>query len=438
MAFEVTRVVNARILGRAGLWDVSMDNQRFSSIHASSGDTQLASATSVDAQGRLLCPPLCEPHVHLDTTLTAGEPEWNRSGTLFEGVQRWAQRKGSLSFDDVTSRARRAISWYVANGVQFIRTHCDVTDPELTALHALLALKHELREIVTLQIVAFPQEGICSYPRGAELVEEALRLGADVVGATPHLEFTRDDGVKAVKVAFELAERYDRLVDIHCDEIDDEQSRFLEVVAAEAHHRKMGRRVTASHTTAMGSYNDAYAFKLMRLLTLADLSFVANPLVNIHLQGRFDTYPKRRGLTRVKELLAQGINVCFGHDDLSDPWYPMGTANMLQVLHMGLHVCHLTGYEEICDSLKLISTHSARALNLGEEYGIELGRPANAVLLNATSEYDAVRRQVVVLQSIRQGKLIARTVPSEASIMWGNQLHHVHFDASTLLPRYGS
>jgi cytosine/creatinine deaminase len=439
MAFAlVNHIVNARIPGREGLWDVGIENQKFGSIVRSAGTNVPTSEGTLDAKGCLLCPPLCEPHVHLDTTLTAGEPEWNRTGTLFEGVQRWAQRKESLSFDDVTNRARTAISWYVANGVQFIRTHCDVTDPKLVALHALLSLKQELSELVTLQIVAFPQEGICSYPRGAELVEEALRLGADVVGATPHLEFTRDDGVKAVKTAFDLAERYDSLVDIHCDEIDDEQSRFLEVVAAEAHHRKMGQRVTASHTTAMGSYNDAYAFKLMRVLSLAGLSFVANPLVNIHLQGRFDTYPKRRGLTRVKELLAQGINVCFGHDDLSDPWYPIGTANMLQVLHMGLHVCHLTGYDELNDSLKLVTSHSARALNLGDAYGIEVGRPASAVLLNATSDYDAVRRQSVVLQSVRLGRTIAQTVPSETSISWGGERRLVSFDAAAALPKYGA
>lgn len=434
---QVTRIFNARIKGRDGLWDVVVDNDKFGAITPHTGVNDASSQGALDAQGNLLCPPLCEPHVHLDTALTAGEPEWNRSGTLFEGVARWAQRKQSLSFDDVTSRARKAVSWYVANGVQFIRTHCDVTDPNLTALHALLALKQELADLVTLQIVAFPQEGICSYPKGAELVEEALRLGADVVGATPHLEFTRDDGVKAVKIAFDLAERHERLVDIHCDEIDDEQSRFLEVVAAEAHHRKMGARSTASHTTAMGSYNDAYAYKLMHLLSLSGLNFVANPLVNIHLQGRFDTYPKRRGLTRVKELLALGINVCFGHDDLSDPWYPVGTANMLSVLHMGLHVCHLTGYDELRDALKLISDNSARTLSLGDGYGIETGRPANAVLLNATSEYDAIRRQAVVLHSIRWGRVIASCVPSSTTIAWGDHTREVNFDPTVALPKYG-
>ena len=310
----------------------------------------------------------------------------------------------------------------------FIRTHCDTTDASLTALCALLELKERLAPIATIQIVAFPQEGIVSFPRGQELLEEALRLGADAVGATPHLEFTRDDGVTAVKSAFELAERYDRLVDIHCDEIDDEQSRFLEVVAAETHRRGMGARVTASHTTAMGSYNDAYAYKLMHLLKLADLSFVSNPLVNIHLQGRFDSYPKRRGLTRVKELLAAGLTVCFGHDDLCDPWYPLGTADMLQVLHMGLHVCQLMGYSDLCDSLKLITTHSARALALGESYGIEPTRPANVVVLDAGSQYDAVRKQSAILYSIRNGRVIARTQSSQSWVDYGNGESLVNLD----------
>ena len=231
----------------------------------------------------------------------------------------------------------------------------------------------------------------------------------------------------AVRIAFDLAERFDRLVDVHCDEIDDEQSRFLEVVAAEAYRRELGNRVCASHTTAMGSYNDAYAFKLFHLLGLSQISFIANPLVNIHLQGRFDSYPKRRGLTRVKELLSAGLNVCFGHDDLFDPWYPLGTADMLQVLHVGLHVCQLMGYDELCDSLKLVTTHSARALALGEAYGLEVGRPASWVVLDADSEYDAVRRQGAVLQSVRAGRLLAETRPRETTVPFGGESRRVDF-----------
>jgi len=443
-------VRNASLLGREGRWNLTLSRGSIEAITpaavtpaaitpaavtpAAITPSDLAprgaidaSEGEIDARGQLVTPPFVEPHVHLDTCLTAGQPAWNQSGTLFEGIQRWSERKRSLTSADVKQRARQAIDWQIANGVQFVRTHCDVTDPELVALKALLELKEELASQIGLQIVAFPQEGIRSYPKGAELLEEALRLGADVVGAIPHFEFTREDGVASLQIAFDLAERYDRLVDVHCDEIDDEQSRFVEVVAAEAYHRRMGPRVTASHTTAMGSYNDAYSCKLFRLLGLAGISFVSNPLVNIHLQGRFDTYPKRRGLTRVKELLAAGLNVCFGHDDIFDPWYPLGTANMLQVLHMGLHVCQLMGYEDIRSSLRLITTHSAHALALGDQYGLEVGRPAHLLVLGADSEYDAVRRQAPVLWSIRHGRVLAETRPSQTYVSTTGERRLVNF-----------
>ncbi|MFO6373909.1 cytosine deaminase, partial [Pseudomonas aeruginosa] len=259
------------------------------------------------------------------------------------------------------------------------------------------------------------QEGILSYPNGLELLEESLRLGADVVGAIPHFEFTRELGVESLHKAIDLAKRYDLPVDVHCDEIDDEQSRFLETLAMLAHRDGLGARVTASHTTAMHSYNGAYTSRLFRLLKLSGINFVANPLVNIHLQGRFDDYPKRRGITRVKELLGAGINTCFGHDDVFDPWYPLGTANMLQVLHMGLHVTQMMGYDEIDGGLDLITRNSARTLGL-REYGIEVGHPANLLVLPARDGFDAVRRQVPVRYSIRGGRLLAETVPAQTTV----------------------
>ena len=260
-----------------------------------------------------------------------------------------------LTHEDVKTRSKTALKWQMAQGIQHVRTHVDVTDPSLTAVKAMLEVKEEMAPYIDIQLVAFPQEGIHSYPNGVELLEESLKMGVDVVGGIPHFEFTREYGVDSMKVAFDLAEKYDRLIDIHCDEIDDEQSRFVEVVAKEAYERGLGSRTTASHTTAMGSYNDAYTYKLFRLLKMADLNFVSNPLVNIHLQGRFDTYPKRRGLTRVKELQEAGLNVCFGHDDIFDPWYPLGTGNMLQVLHMGIHASQLLGYDQIVNSIDLIT-----------------------------------------------------------------------------------
>ncbi|MBL0608579.1 cytosine deaminase [Aeromonas caviae] len=405
---------NVRLAGREGMWQILCQGGVIRAIEPMS--TQLLSARELDGEQGLVIPPFIEPHIHLDTTQTAGEPSWNLSGTLFEGIERWAERKALLTHEDVKQRAIQTLKWQIANGIQFVRTHVDVSDPNLVALKAMLEVREEMKEWVELQIVAFPQEGILSYPNGMALLEEALKLGADVIGAIPHFEFTREYGVESLHYVFDLAEKYQVLVDVHCDEIDDEQSRFIETLATLAYERGIGHRVTASHTTAMHSYNGAYASRLFRLLKMADINFVANPLVNIHLQGRFDSYPKRRGITRVKEMLEANINVCFGHDDVFDPWYPMGTANMLQVLHMGLHVCQIMGYEQINDSLKLISCHSARTLNVQDRYGIEVGKPANLLILPAENGFDAVRRQVPVCYSIRHGRVIADTRPAETTL----------------------
>ena len=419
-------IKNAKLRGRDGLWNIAIKAGKFDEV---TQDVIEGTGHEVlDVEGSLVLPPFIEPHIHLDTTLTAGEPEWNQSGTLFEGIQRWSQRKETLTENDVKTRAKTALKWQIAQGIQHVRTHVDVTDPKLTALKALLEVKEEMASNVDLQLVAFPQEGINSFPSGAELLEEALKMGADVVGGIPHFEFTREYGVSSLKTAFDLAEKYDRLVDIHCDEIDDEQSRFVEVVAAEAYERGLNNRVTASHTTAMGSYNDAYTYKLFRLLKMSNINFVANPLVNIHLQGRFDTYPKRRGITRVKELLEAGLNVSFGHDDIFDPWYPLGTGNMLQVLHMGIHVSQLMGYEQIMNSIDLITSNSAKTMNIEESYGIETGKPANFIVLAAENEYEAIRKQAAVRYSIREGKIIAETKPSEASIRIHQSEERIHFN----------
>ncbi|EXU76524.1 cytosine deaminase [Erwinia mallotivora] len=412
-AVNLKWINHVRLPWREGLWQIGIRDGVFSSI--SPQPQNAATDDALDAEGGLAFPPFIEPHIHLDTTQTAGDPAWNESGTLFEGIERWAERKALLSHDDVKKRARQTLKWQIANGIQYVRTHVDVSDPTLTALRAMLEVKEEMAPWVDIQIVAFPQEGILSYPDGEVLLEEALKLGADVVGAIPHFEFTREYGVESLHKTFALAQKYQRMVDVHCDEIDDEQSRFVETVAALALREKMGARVTASHTTAMHSYNGAYTSRLFRLLKLAGINFVANPLVNIHLQGRFDTYPKRRGITRVKEMLEADINVCFGHDDVFDPWYPLGTANMLQVLHMGLHVCQLMGYGQLDEGIKLITTHSARTLQLND-YGIQTGNRASLIILPAESGFDALRRQVPVRWSVRNGRVIAETQPAETRI----------------------
>lgn len=416
---ELQWINHLRLPQREGLWQIEIAGGKIAAIRPQPQRADNSSG-ALDAEGGLALPPFVEPHIHLDTTQTAGEPAWNQSGTLFEGIERWAERKALLSSEDVKRRAVQTLKWQIANGIQYVRTHVDVSDPSLTALKAMLALKQEMAPWIAIQIVAFPQEGILSYPDGAALLEEALRLGADVVGAIPHFEFTREYGIESLHIAFALAQKYQRQVDVHCDEIDDEQSRFIETVAALAHREKMGPRVTASHTTAMHSYNGAYTSRLFRLLALSGINFVANPLVNIHLQGRFDDYPKRRGVTRVKELLEANINVCFGHDDVFDPWYPLGTASMLQVLHMGLHVCQLMGYEQIEKGIQLITDNSAKTLQLND-YGIQVGNSANLIILPAESGFDAVRRQVSTRYSIREGKIIAATEPARAQIWLGKE-----------------
>lgn len=407
-------IKNAHLPGREGLWQLLIENGKISKI--ATNDLELTTNEIVlDAEQGIVYPPFIEPHIHLDATQTAGQPNWNQSGTLFEGIERWAERKSMLSHDDVKQRAWKTLKWQIANGIQFVRTHVDVSDPTLTALKAMLEVKQEVAPWVDLQIVAFPQEGILSYPNGEKLLEQAMEMGADVVGGIPHFEFTREYGVQSMHIAFDVARRYQKQLDIHCDEIDDEQSRFVETVAALALKYEMGDQVTASHTTAMHSYNGAYASRLFRLLKMSGINFVANPLVNIHLQGRFDTYPKRRGITRVKELLESGINVCFGHDDVFDPWYPLGTANMLQVLHMGLHVCQLMGYGQINNGLDLVTSNSAKTLAI-KDYGIHEGNTANLVILPAENGFDAVRRQVPTRYSIRNGKVIAETKPAQSKI----------------------
>ncbi len=372
----------------------------------------------INADGKLALPPFIESHVHLDTCLTAGEPKWNESGTLFEGIETWSLRKESLTKEDVKTRVNRAIRKQASNGIQFVRTHVDTTDPKLIAMEAMIELREELKDFVEIQIVAFPQEGILSFPKGKELMEESMKMGADAVGAIPHFEFTREYSVESLKYAVDLAMKYDALVDVHCDEIDDDQSRGLETLACLAYETGMKDKITASHTTAMHSYNNAYVQKLMRLLRMSDINFVANPLVNIHLQGRVDTYPKRRGMTRVKELLANGNNVSFGHDDIFDPWYPLGDGNMLEVVHMGLHVGQMMGYSEIMNSYKLISTNAAKTLNISDRYGIEVGKPANLIIMNNNNFYNALNERSEILYSIHNGKVITKTKPKVKEILF--------------------
>lgn len=394
--------------------DVRIVNGKFKEIAQEL--TAVDNEQVIDGQGNVLLPPFVDSHVHLDATLTAGQPEWNESGTLFDGIRIWSERKQDLTKEDVKKRARKTIENMVGHGIQHVRSHVDVTDSHLIAAQALLELREELKDQIDLQLVAFPQEGILSYPHGRELMEQAVKEGLDVVGGIPHFEFTTEYGWQSVHFLMALADKYDRLVDVHCDEIDDPASRNLEVLATEAYERGMKDRVTASHTTAMGSYNNAYTYKLFRLLKMSDINFVSNPLVNVHLGGRFDTYPKRRGVTRIKELTNAGINVSFGEDDVQDPWNPLGNGNMLDVVTMGVYIAHLMGYHQLQDAFNYVTYNGAKTMHISDQYGIEVGKPANCILLNAADFYNALNKHVEVLYNIRHGKILAATKPAETKI----------------------
>lgn len=378
-------------------------------------DLGIAADTILDLQGQLVSPPFVESHIHLDSALTAGQPRWNESGTLFEGIEIWRERKQSLTLADVKERAIAALKLQASQGVLYVRSHADVSEPSLIPLKALLEVREAVKDWLTLQVVAFPQDGIYSAPGKAERLEEALKLGADAVGGIPHYELTREDGVQSVQYVFDLAEKYHCLIDIHCDEIDDDQSRFLEVVAAEALRRDMGSRVTASHTTAFGSYNNAYAFKLMGFLQRSRINFVANPLINLTLQGRADTYPKRRGLTRVKELWQNGLNVSLGHDCIQDPWYSLGTGNLLDVAAMAVHACQMTGRDELAACYEMVTTHGAQTLKLSDVYGIAVGKPANLIVLAAETAIEALYTKATVCHVIAQGQPLVKTTPAQVT-----------------------
>src|SRR5690348_14191419 len=403
---------HAQLHRRQGLVDIAVQQGHFTAIGA---DLSQNSATrEIDAAGRLIVPPFIDAHVHLDAVLTVGQPRYNSTGTLLEGIQIWSERKPSLTREDVRNRVLEEIRWEVAQGTLHIRSHVDVCDPALTALRALLEVREEVRDICDLQLVAFPQDGILSFPNGRELMRKAMELGCDVVGGIPHYEWTRDMGVEDVHYAFALAKEFNRDIDCHCDETDDPLSRFTEVMAADTLEQGWQGRVTASHCTAMHSYDNAYAFKLIRLLARAQVSVVANPFDNVVLQGRFDTYPKRRGITRVKELLADGVNVALGHDSIMDPWFPLGKGDMLTAAQLALFLCHMSGYEEINDILDLITTNAAKVLRIQDTYGIEEGKPANFLVLDAPSAFEALRLVPARLHVFKGGREVASTTPGKS------------------------
>jgi cytosine deaminase len=373
----------------------------------------------LDAQGYLLSPPFVDAHFHMDATLSYGLPRVNQSGTLLEGIALWGELKPLLTQEALIERALAYCDWAVAKGLLAIRTHVDVCDPRLLAVEALLEVKRQVAPYIDLQLVAFPQDGVLRGAQGPQQhinnLKRALDMGVDVVGGIPHFERTMADGAISVRLLCELAAERGLRVDMHCDESDDPHSRHVETLAFETQRLGMHGRVTGSHLTSMHSMDNYYVSKLLPLMAEAQLQVVANPLINITLQGRHDTYPKRRGMTRVPELLAAGINVAFGHDCVMDPWYSLGSGDMLEVAHMGLHVGQMTSQAAMRQCFDAVTVNPARILGLGG-YGLEAGCNADFVLLQARDPVEALRLRANRLQVFRKGTCIA-SAPACASTL---------------------
>ncbi|WP_163338007.1 cytosine deaminase [Desulfopila sp. IMCC35008] len=383
-------------------------------------------AKELDAGGNLVVPPFVDSHFHLDAALSLGLPRFNQSGTLLEGIEIWNELKPDLKAEQVKQRAMEMLRWSIARGTLAVRTHVDVTDPSLLALDVLLEVKDEMKNWVDLQLVAFPQDGLLRTKEGKELMVRALEKGVEVVGGIPHFERTAEEGRKSISWLCSLAESHGLLVDIHCDETDDPNSRHIEHLTYETLRMGLGERVAASHLTSMHSMDNYYVSKLLPLMAESSIQAICNPLINIHLQGRHDTYPKRRGLTRVPELLNAGVNVAFGHDCVMDPWYPMGSHDMLEVAHMGGHCLQMMGTEQMNLLLEMVTTRGAEVLNL-ERYGIAVGNPADFVVLQAKSVMDALRLQPVRLFVFRRGEVVASTPPSTSTLNLGGETSSVDF-----------
>lgn len=369
----------------------------------------------VDAAGLLLSSPFVDAHFHMDATLSYGLPRVNRSGTLLEGIALWGELKPLLTQRALIDRALAYCDWAVARGLLAIRTHVDICDPKLLAVEALLEVRKQVAPYLDLQLVAFPQDGVLRSPGALEQLRRALAMGVDVVGGIPHFERTMADGGLSVRLLCEIAAEHGHMVDMHCDESDDPLSRHIETLAFETQRLGLQGRVTGSHLTSMHSMDNYYVSKLIPLMAEARVNVVANPLINITLQGRHDSYPKRRGMTRVPELMAAGLTVAFGHDCVMDPWYSLGSADMLEVASMGLHVAQMTGQQAMRQCFDAVTVNAARVLNL-EGYGLAPGCHADLVLLQARDPIEAIRLRATRLKVWRRGKLVASNPAATASL----------------------
>jgi len=383
-------------------------------------------AEPVDAAGALLSPPFVDAHFHMDSTLSQGMPRVNASGTLLEGIALWGELKPLLTEEAIADRALQYCDWAVARGLLAIRSHVDICDPRLLAVRALLDVKRRVAPYLDLQLVAFPQDGLLRSPGALDHLKRALDLGVDVVGGIPHFERTMAEGAESVRLLCELAAERGLRVDMHCDETDDPMSRHVETLALHTQRLGLQGRVTGSHLTSMHSMDNYYVSKLIPLMAEAGLHVVANPLINITLQGRHDTYPKRRGMTRVPELLAAGVNVGFGHDCVMDPWYALGSGDMLEVASMGLHVAQMTSVAGQRQCFDAVTVNNARILGL-QGYGLEPGCRADFVLLQATTPEEAVRLRAQRLLVVRGGAVVSQMPPATAALRLPGRPAHVDF-----------
>ena len=382
----------------------------------------------IDARGRLVSPPFVDCHFHMDATLSLGLPRLNRSGTLLEGIALWGELKPLLTQEAVIERALAYCDMAVAQGIGAIRSHVDVCDERLLGVEALLEVKRQVAPYLDLQLVAFPQDGFYRSPNARENLLRALDLGVDVVGGIPHFERTMEDGRQSVIELLAIAAERGLMVDLHCDETDDPHSRHIETLAAETQRLGMAGRVAGSHLTSMHSMDNYYASKLIPLIVEAGVAAIANPLINLVIQGRHDTFPKRRGLTRIKELQEAGVAVAFGHDCVMDPWYSLGSGDMLEVAHMAIHAAHLTAQDAMRRAFDAVTAVPAGILGL-DGYGLAPGNPAHLVLLDAGDPIEAIRLKATRLAVVRHGAVIARTParsttldlegrPAEVSLRW--------------------
>ena len=419
-------IKNARIAEKGETVDIACDGGKIAAIGAA---LSAEGRQTIDAAGYWVSPPFVDCHFHLDSTLSAGKPRRNASGTLLEGIQIWGELKRQQSVEDIIARATRLCRWSIAKGVLAIRSHVDVSDPSLSTVQALLQVREAMRPYIDIQLVAFPQDGYLRNSGARERLLQALDMGVDIVGGIPHFERTMQEGADSIAALCRLAAERGLRVDMHCDETDDPLSRHIETLAGETVRYGLGGRVAGSHLTSMHSMDNYYAVKLLALMAEAKVAAISNPLINITLQGRQDTYPKRRGLTRIKEMWNQNIAVALAHDCVQDPWYPLGTHDMLEVAHMAIHAGLLTAPDEMRRAYDGITTTAAQVFGL-ENYGIRQGNNADFVILQANSPIEAICLRANRLFVIRQGKVLAQTEPMTAQVMLGDGAEVVDFSST--------